>query len=60
MTDAVLPSGDYTIEGDVLKISVILVKNNVLIWKEITVTGKTSEAGKIIKQIVEAVMQSLL
>lgn len=58
MTDGVLPVRDYTIEGDVLKISVILVKNNAQIGKEITVTGKTSEAENLIKQIVAAVTQA--
>lgn len=59
MTDAVLPSGDYSIEGDRLKISVILVKNNALLGKEIIVTGHASEAEQIIKQLVEAITQSL-
>lgn len=59
MTDAVLPVGDYTIEGDTLKISVILVKNNQPIGKEIVVTGKTNEPEKVIKQLVEAIMKLL-
>ena len=59
MTDAVQPVGDYTIEGDNLKISVILVKNNTPVGKEIVVTGKLSEIEIVIKQLVEAVMQSL-
>lgn len=53
MTDGVLPVGDYTVEGDTLKISVILVKNKTPVGKEIVVTGKASEAENVIKQMVE-------
>lgn len=59
MTDAIPPVGDYTIEGDSLKVSVVLVKNNAQVGKEITVTGKASEPEKVVKQFVEATMQSL-
>ncbi len=59
MTDAAQPIGDYTIEGDTLKMTVILVKNNAPLGEEITVTGKASEAEKVVKQLIEAVMQSL-
>ena len=59
MSDAVLPVGDYTVEGDRLKISVILVRNNLPVGKEIAVTGNMSEAEKTIKQLVQAVMQSI-
>ena len=55
MTDAVQPVGDYTVEGETLKISVVLVRNNEQVGKEITVTGKVSEAEKVIKQLIEAV-----
>ena len=57
MTDAILISGDYTIEGDTLKISGILVKNNATIDKEIIVTGKTSEKETLIKQFVVEIMK---
>lgn len=59
MTDAVLPVGDYMIEGDELKLSVILVKNNAPVGKEITLAGKADEAKKVIKQLVEVIVQSL-
>ena len=42
MTDAILPTGDYTVEGDKLTISVILVRNNATFGREITVTGSAS------------------
>jgi len=59
MTDAFQPVGDYTIEGDTLKISVILVKNNKPVGKEITVDGKVDEKEIVISRLVEAVMRAL-
>jgi len=59
MTYAVKPAGNHTIEGDTLKISVILVKNNQPIRKEISVKGNVSETEKVIKKLVEAVIRSL-
>jgi WD40 repeat protein len=59
MTDAIQPVGDYIIEGDTLKISMILVRNNAPFGKEINVNTKILEAEKAIKQLVEAVIQSL-
>lgn len=58
MTDTILISGDYTIEGDTLKISVILVKNNAPIGKEIVVTGKLIEKETLIKQFVVEIMKA--
>ncbi len=57
MTDAVLPVGNYTIEGDTLKISVILVKSNQPIGKEVVVSGKVSEEEKAIKQLKADIMK---
>jgi hypothetical protein len=59
MTDAVQPIGDYTIEGDTLKVTMILVKDNAPIGKEITITGKVGDLRTVTKQLVEAVMKSL-
>ena len=50
MPDAVQIVGDYMIEGDTLKISVILVKNNQLIGKEIVSNGNVNGMEKLIKK----------
>ena len=57
MTDAIQPVGDYWVEGDTLKISVILVKNNQPIGKEIVVTGNVNKVEKVIKQLIEAIIK---
>ena len=59
MVDAFQPSGTYTVEGDELKISLVLVKNNAPVGKEFIVSGKASEAENVIKQVVKAIMSSL-
>jgi hypothetical protein len=51
MTDAILPTGDYTFEGDKLTISVILVKNNAPFGREIMVTGSQSNLDAVIKDL---------
>ncbi len=52
MTDAITPSGNYTVDGDNLQITVVLVRNNAQIGKEIIVSGKLSDKEGLIKEIV--------
>lgn len=59
MTDAITPSGAYTVEGESLKISVVLVRNNNPVGQEITVTGKVIEKEQLVKQVVAAIIQSV-
>jgi len=59
MTDAIRPEGDYSVEGETLKISVILVKNSAAQGKEITVMGNVNQPEKVVKQLTEAVLQAL-
>jgi WD40 repeat protein len=59
MSDAIRPEGDYLIEGETLKISLVLVKNSVQQGKEIIVSGNVGQPEKVIKALVEAVVQSL-
>jgi hypothetical protein len=59
MADAIRPEGDYSVEGETLRISVVLVKNSASQGKEIAVTGKVGQPEKVITQLVEAVMRSL-
>ena len=59
MTNAVQPVGDYTIEGDMLKISVILVIYNQPIVKEIVVKENVSKAEKVMNQLFALIVQSL-
>ena len=58
MVDAITPSGGYTVEGDTLKITVVLVRNNETIGREISVAGKVSEKETLVKQLANAVTQA--
>ncbi len=58
MTDAILPTGDYTVDGDTLKISVILIKNNVPLGSEIAVVGRLAEREQLVKKLVAQIISS--
>ncbi|MEZ5426935.1 MAG: caspase family protein [Pyrinomonadaceae bacterium] len=55
MPDAITPRGVYQVEGGILKIRVVLAKNNKLLGREIAVSGKESEKEELIKRLVEEI-----
>lgn len=58
MTDAITPSGLYTIEGETLTVNVVLYRNERQIGKEISVTGKASEKEQVIKRLVAEMLKA--
>ncbi len=52
MPDAITPAGDYTVNGEELSISVVLVRNNQRVGNEIRVNGKPSEMDALVKELV--------
>ena len=52
MIDANKPSGGYLVDGENLTITVVLVRNNEQVGKEISVAGKLSEKENLIRQLV--------
>ncbi len=56
MPDAIFPSGDYSVKGETLTISLLLFKNNAQFGKEIVVTGKLAEKEAVMKQMVEKII----
>jgi hypothetical protein len=57
MTDAIVPSGGYRIEGENLTITIVLVQNNQPLGKEISITGKVSEKEELIKRLVAEIVR---
>lgn len=57
MTDAIIPSGTYTMEGETLTVSVVLYRNDQQVGKEITVSGKVSEKETLIKTLVAQIIE---
>jgi WD40 repeat protein len=53
MPDAVMPSGDYTVDGETLTINLVLVKNSQPYGKEIVVSGKVADKEALIRQLIE-------
>ena len=58
MVDAVVPSGSYSVTGDELKITVVLVRNDEPVGKEISVSGKVSEKEALVKQLAAAIVKA--
>lgn len=57
MNGAFEPSGTYSVEGDVLKISLILTKSGNRIGDEIVVTGSVGEKENLIKTLVSRIIE---
>lgn len=53
MPDAIIPNGDYTIDGESLTINLVLFKNDQPFGKEIVVRGKVAEKEALIRQLIE-------
>jgi WD40 repeat protein/uncharacterized caspase-like protein len=58
MPDAVTPSGDYSLEGDRLTISIVLVKNNEPLGSEIKVSGNVNEKDILISRLVSQILSA--
>jgi len=58
MTDAITPSGGYSVDGENLTITVVLVRNNEPVGKEISVAGKLSEKEKLVRQLVAEMIKA--
>jgi uncharacterized caspase-like protein len=59
MIDANKPSGGYSVDGENLIITVVLVRNNEQVGKEISVAGKLSEKEKLIGQLVVEMIKAV-
>ncbi len=58
MTDAITPSGLYSLEGDTLRVNVVLTRNEERLGKEISVTGKANEKTEVVKRLVAAIIEA--
>ena len=58
MIDAVSPSGGYKVDGENLTITVVLVKNNKLFGKELTVAGNVGEKEMLVKKLVAEIIKA--
>jgi uncharacterized caspase-like protein len=58
MTDAIMPSGLYTIEGGNLTVNIVLSRNEQQLGKQISVTGKESEKDEVIKRLVAEMIKT--
>ncbi len=57
MADAIRVSGNYVVEGDTVKVTLVLLRNNKPIVSPITITGTKANKDELIKKIVETVSQ---
>jgi hypothetical protein len=58
MPDAFIPSGDYSIDGDTITITLVLVKNGSPVGKEIVATGPMSDKEALIRQLIERIVEA--
>jgi WD40 repeat protein/uncharacterized caspase-like protein len=58
MPDAIIPSGGYTIDGDDITITAVLVKNNEPFGSEIKVAGKVSAKEELVKRLVAEIVKA--
>ncbi len=58
MTDAITPSGLYSLEGDTLRVNVVLTRKEERLGKEISVTGKANEKTEVVKRLVAAIIEA--
>lgn len=59
MTDAIIPSGLYSIEGDTINLNLVLYRNDIQVGKEIRLSGKVSEKEQLIKQLVAEIIKTM-
>jgi len=58
MADAIRVSGNYVVEGNVVKVTLVLLRNNKPIVSPITITGTKDNKDELIKKIVETVSKN--
>lgn len=59
MTDAIIPSGLYSIEGDTINLNLVLYRNDIQVGKEIRLSGKVNEKEQLIKQLVAEIIKTM-
>ncbi len=55
MPDAYLPSGDYSVEGEIITINLILVRNDRPAAAEIIVTGNVRDKEDLIRRLIDRI-----
>jgi WD40 repeat protein/uncharacterized caspase-like protein len=58
MCGAIKPSGSYTLNGDAVIVTMRLIQDKIPLDKAITVKGRLSDKGQLIKQLVAAITQA--
>jgi hypothetical protein len=59
MYDAIVPGGRYRIEGDTVKLSLVLFKNNEVLGEPIEITGSALDKDALVQAIVKAVTKAV-